>query len=119
MSWSTGASRSKASRQRSPATLGSGRRTLAEASEFNGRNRNRANGRPRRREYDKSSRTRAAILAAAMDEFSRHGFGGARIDRIARAAHLNNHALYYHFGNKEELFKAALEYGYESLRANL
>ena len=92
---------------------------MAEASEFNGRNRNRANGRPRQREYDKSSRTRAAILDAAMDEFARHGFGGARIDRIAKAAKLNNHALYYHFGDKEQLFKAVLEHGYKSLRANL
>jgi AcrR family transcriptional regulator len=86
---------------------------------FNGRNHNRSNGRPRQREYDKSARTRAAILAAAMDEFSVHGYGGARVDRIAKNAKLNNHALYYHFGDKEELFQAVLEYGYEALRANL
>jgi len=86
---------------------------------FNGRNRNRSNGRPRQREYDKSARTRAAILAAAMEEFSVHGFGGARVDRIAKAAGLNNHALYYHFGDKEELFQAVLEHGYESLRRNM
>jgi len=61
---------------------------------FNGRNR-RANGKPRQWECDKSSRTRAAILAAAMDEFSQQGFGAARVDRIAKAAKLNNHALYY------------------------
>jgi AcrR family transcriptional regulator len=86
---------------------------------LNGRNHNRSNGRPRQREYDKSTRTRAAILAAAMDEFSVHGYGGARVDRIAKAAKLNNHALYYHFGDKEELFQAVLEHGYESLRANM
>ena len=86
---------------------------------LNGRNRNRANGKPRQREYDKSMRTRAAILAAAMDEFSVHGYGGARVDRIAKAAQLNNHALYYHFGDKAELFQAVLEHGYEALRANM
>lgn len=86
---------------------------------LNGRNHNRSNGRPRQREYDKSARTRAAILAAAMEEFATHGYGGARVDRIARAAKLNNHALYYHFGDKEELFQAVLEHGYESLRANM
>src|ERR1043166_6011088 len=85
----------------------------------NGRNHNCANGRPRQREYDKSARTRAAILAAAMDEFAEHGYGGARVDRIAKSAKLNNHALYYHFGDKEELFQAVLEHGYEALRANL
>src|SRR5207248_10318401 len=83
-----------------------------------GRHRNRTNGKPRQREYDKSARTRAAILAAAMDEFAEHGYGGARVDRIAKSAKLNNHALYYHFGDKEELFQAVLEHGYESLRAN-
>src|SRR5436190_3449741 len=83
-----------------------------------GRNRNRVNGKPRQREYDKSSRTRAAILTAALDEFSRHGFGAARIDRIAKAAKLNNHALYYHFGDKAQLFQAVIDHGYASLRAN-
>lgn len=73
----------------------------------------------RRREYDKSSRTRAVILQAATDEFSRHGFSGARIGRIARAAGLNNHALYYHFGDKKALFQAVLEHGYKSLHANM
>ena len=86
---------------------------------LNGRHRNRSNGKPRQREYDKSTRTRAAILAAAMDEFAEHGYGGARIDRIAKSAKLNNHALYYHFGDKQELFQAVIEHGYESLRANL
>lgn len=81
------------------------------------RQRNR-NHKERQREYDKSPRTRAAILAAATEEFSTHGFGGARVDRIAQAAKLNNHALYYHFGNKDDLFQAVLEHGYESLRAN-
>ncbi|MBW8863246.1 MAG: TetR family transcriptional regulator [Acidobacteria bacterium] len=85
---------------------------------LSGRNRNRMNGKPRQREYDKSSRTRAAILAAALDEFSEHGFGAARIDRIAKAAKLNNHALYYHFGDKAQLFQAVLEHGYASLRAD-
>ena len=85
---------------------------------FSGRNRNRVNGKPRRREYDKSPRTRAAILTAALDEFSAHGFGAARVDRIAKAAKLNNHALYYHFGDKAQLFQAVLEHGYASLRAN-
>ena len=85
----------------------------------NGRHRNRVNGKPRQREYDKSARTRLAILAAAMDEFVEHGYGGARIDRVAKAAKLNNQALYYHFGDKESLFQAALEHGYASLRANM
>lgn len=76
------------------------------------------NGKPRQREYDKSARTKAAIVAAATHEFARHGIAGARVDRIARAAGVNNHALYYHFGNKDALFRLVLENGYDSFRAN-
>jgi TetR/AcrR family transcriptional regulator len=76
------------------------------------------NGKPRQREYDKSARTKAAIVAAAMHEFAAHGIAGARVDRIARAARVNNHALYYHFGNKDALFRIVLEHGYDSFRAN-
>lgn len=77
-----------------------------------------SNGKPRQREYDKSARTKAAIVAAAMHEFASHGIAGARVDRIARAAGVNNHALYYHFGNKDALFRMVLEAGYDSYRAN-
>jgi TetR/AcrR family transcriptional regulator len=77
-----------------------------------------SNGKPRQREYDKSSRTKAAIAAAAMHEFAVHGVAGARVDRIARAAGVNNHALYYHFGNKEALFRLVFEAGYDSYRTS-
>jgi TetR/AcrR family transcriptional regulator len=76
------------------------------------------NGKQRQREYDKSARTKAAILRAAMREFSTYGIAGARVDRIAKAAGVNNHALYYHFGNKDALFRVVLEQGYDAYRAN-
>lgn len=76
------------------------------------------NGKPRQREYHRSLRTKEAILRAATREFSTHGIAGARVDRIARAAGVNNHALYYHFGNKEALFSIVLQRGYESFSAN-
>lgn len=77
-----------------------------------------SNGKQRQREYDKSARTKAAILQAAVREFGTHGLAGARIDRIAKSAGVNNHALYYHFGDKEALFRLVLEHGYESFSAN-
>src|SRR5207244_11387815 len=76
------------------------------------------NGKQRQREYDKSARTKAAIVRAALREFAQHGLAGARVDRIAKAARVNNHALYYHFGDKDALFRVVLEHGYESFRAN-
>jgi AcrR family transcriptional regulator len=60
---------------------------------------------------------RKRILAAAKDEFARHGFGGARIDRIAEAADANKRMVYYHVGDKEALYLAVLEGAYEHIRA--
>ena len=63
-----------------------------------------------------AERTRAAILAAAMEEFARHGMGGARVDRIALRARSNKRMLYYYFGSKEKLFLSVLENTYAGIR---
>jgi AcrR family transcriptional regulator len=63
------------------------------------------------------ARTQASILAAATREFALHGFGGARVDRIAARAKTNKRMLYYYYGNKERLFLAVLEAAYARIRA--
>lgn len=60
---------------------------------------------------------RKRILAAATDEFARYGYGGARIDRIAKVAGANKRMIYYHVGKKEPLYLAVLEGVYEHIRA--
>lgn len=62
------------------------------------------------------SRTRARILEAAIEAFSARGLGGARVDEIARAAGTNKRMLYHYFGNKEDLYLAALEQVYADIR---
>jgi TetR/AcrR family transcriptional regulator len=52
------------------------------------------------------------VLNAALHEFATRGLGGARVDSIASRAGVNKQALYYHYGNKEALFQAALTYAY-------
>jgi len=61
--------------------------------------------------------TRERILGAALAEFSRHGLGGARVDRIAARAGANKRMLYYYFGNKDALFLAVLESSYAQIRS--
>lgn len=56
------------------------------------------------------ARTRGRILAAALKEFSAHGFAGARVDRIARRARINKRMLYHYFGDKAGLFRAILRH---------
>jgi AcrR family transcriptional regulator len=52
--------------------------------------------------------TRAALLAAAVDEFSEHGFAGGRIERISSRAGVNRERIYSYFGGKEALFQEVL-----------
>ena len=48
------------------------------------------------------------ILAAAAFEFAERGFGGARVDRIARRARVNKAMIYYHFKSKAALYREIL-----------
>jgi TetR/AcrR family transcriptional regulator len=53
--------------------------------------------------------SRAAILQAAVREFSREGVAGARTDAIAHTAGVNKALLYYYFEDKEALYGAVLD----------
>lgn len=52
---------------------------------------------------------RARIIAAAMEEFARAGYTGARVEAIARASSCNRAMIYFYFGGKKQLFEAALD----------
>jgi len=59
---------------------------------------------------------RTRIIAAAIAEFAAHGFAGARMDRIARAATTAKGLVFHHFGSKEGLYRAVLERIYTTHR---
>jgi AcrR family transcriptional regulator len=61
--------------------------------------------------------TSAAILAAAVHEFAQKGYGGARIDEIAKRSGANKRMIYHYFGDKEALYLAALESVYAGIRS--
>ena len=54
-------------------------------------------------------RTRAALLDAALVEFSAHGRAGARTSAIARRAGVNKQLISHHFGGKDGLYRALVE----------
>jgi AcrR family transcriptional regulator len=54
------------------------------------------------------ARTKLRILAAALEEFSRQGFAGGRVDVIARRAGINKRMLYHYFGDKQGLFREVM-----------
>src|SRR5262245_22090372 len=64
-------------------------------------------------------KTRAAILKAALEEFSHEGVAGARTEEIARRAGVNKALLYYYFKDKEGLYTAALEEVFSGLHARV
>lgn len=54
-------------------------------------------------------RNTQAILAAALDVFSAHGFRGATLDQVASAANLSKPNLLYYYPSKEAVYLALLE----------
>lgn len=56
----------------------------------------------------RGGKARRDLLAIASDCFSRHGFAGTSIDRLAKAAGVTKGAIYYHFRDKEDLLSAVI-----------
>jgi AcrR family transcriptional regulator len=53
--------------------------------------------------------TRAALIRAAQRLFTRKGYGATATEEIVRTAKVTRGALYHHFSDKEELFRAVFE----------
>ena len=56
----------------------------------------------------RQERTQAAVLAAAREEFTEHGYAEAKVDRIAERAELTRGAVYSNFPSKRALYLAVL-----------
>ncbi|MFV0366905.1 MAG: TetR/AcrR family transcriptional regulator [Hyphomicrobiaceae bacterium] len=61
-------------------------------------------------------KTRQKILQAAVSEFQKHGYSGARVERIAVKSKSNMRMIYHYFGDKEGLYLAVLEAAYLRIR---
>ena len=59
--------------------------------------------------------TQRRILRAARNEFMRHGYSGARIERISLTARSSDRMIYYYFASKEALYLQVLESVYSEL----
>lgn len=60
--------------------------------------------------------SRNEILEAALKVFARHSFEGASLQEIADLASIGQPLVHYHFGSKENLWKAAVDYALTDLR---
>jgi TetR/AcrR family transcriptional regulator len=52
--------------------------------------------------------SKSLIMGAARAEFALAGYAGARVERIARKAGVNKQLIFYYFGSKQGLYRAAL-----------
>lgn len=64
-----------------------------------------------------AARSKRAILDASLTEFSTLGYAGARIDAIADRAGVSKPLIYSYFGDKDQLYAAALREAYVQIRA--
>src|SRR5690606_30497766 len=63
-------------------------------------------GRPKKSKAAAAGETRDAIMNAAEDLFSKHGFYGVTIREVAREAGVDTALVHYYFGAKRGLFDA-------------
>ena len=62
---------------------------------------------------------KSKILDAAVDEFSRHGFRQASMNRMVEQIGIAKGSLFQYFGSKEGLFKVIFDYAVELVRQSL
>ena len=68
----------------------------------------RSEARPVRRRSN-GLQTRAQIVAAAERHFAERGFEATRLEDIATEVGIRRAAIFYHFGDKQELYAAVLD----------
>ena len=74
---------------------------------------------PQRRASSGSGPTPNAILDAALRIFARDGYDGASIPAIAKAASIGHPLVHYHFGSKDNLWRAAVDYAFGDLSRSM
>jgi AcrR family transcriptional regulator len=64
---------------------------------------------PRRSQQERSRATRAALVTSARRLFAERGYAQVPAEEIATAAGVTRGALYHHFADKQQLFRAVFE----------
>lgn len=67
----------------------------------------------------KAERMRAAILAAAEEQFARRGYAATRLDDVAEAMGMTGAAIFYYFRDKGALYDAMMAKAFGTLATRL
>lgn len=73
----------------------------------------------RRTQADRRARSRRALLEAAAQALSRHGYANLSLEEVARQAGYTRGALYHQFANKEDLALAVVDWVNETWQAEV
>ena len=73
----------------------------------------------RRTNAERHAETRAALMDAARDLFAKKGYAETGTPEIVKAAGVTRGALYYHFADKRNLFRAVFEAEEQALAARI
>jgi len=57
----------------------------------------------------KAEATRRGLIAAARQLFGEQGYAGTSVDEVVKAAGVTKGAMYHHFRDKDDLFRAVVE----------
>ncbi len=68
---------------------------------------------------ERTERTRAALIQAARAAFATDGYATTSTPRIAEQANVSRGALYHHFANKADLFRAVVEHEQANVAAEI
>lgn len=63
-----------------------------------------------------AEKTREQLLQSALDTFFQHGVSKTSLQMIAQNAGVTRGALYWHFKNKEDLFEALMQQGFQNFQ---
>ena len=72
----------------------------------------RSRGRPK---LEDIAQIESRLLAVALAEFLKHGYGGTSISRIVKSAGISKTTFYARFSSKEQLFRAIVQQEIERL----
>ena len=72
-----------------------------------------------KRTKEEAALTRKVLIDAALNVFSHKGYAQTTLEEVAKAAGVTRGAIYWHFGNKFEMFHAVLQELYKKAGARV
>jgi AcrR family transcriptional regulator len=74
---------------------------------------------PTNRRAEHAAETQQRLIDVARRLFAEHGYAGTRTEHLVAAAHMTRGALYHHYADKRDLFRAVFEHVEQELATRI